>query len=205
MDALLSIAIRFNYLTIISLICTCKYYSEYPNIWKVACEAKFPDKPYFDFWLGKENYLVHERKYFRIWAGFYHSSQTYWNRIIKYLNEISTTDIGVFSIKPYTNYYINFVVNAQFILVNQDCNLCTSLVGQYKTFEATKKAIQIHQLDMKPDKKGHRTSNDEYIYLIINLEHTIPQFAGIGKLKETASEIGSGAYYYGTPDNPINF
>jgi hypothetical protein len=199
MDALLSIAFRTNYTAILSLICTCKYYSEYPNIWKLACEARFSDKQYFDFWTSKENYLVHERKYFCIVADFLEDDIRN-NTVDRYIYE----QYGYISGRIEDDTFgIKLTIEAQFILIFQNNWHEISLVGQYKTYEGAKNAICIHELNIQWN-YDILHGDEEYVYLIINLEHMVPYFIRSGAFRNI-SETNPGTYYYGSFSTPITY
>src|SRR5208283_5096290 len=70
LDCVYNIAIHANYKLTLKFIQTCTYFASNPDIWKRKCQIQYPSKPYFDFWLGKENYLVCQHKRFVIGINF---------------------------------------------------------------------------------------------------------------------------------------
>jgi len=198
MDALLHIAFQTNYNTINSLISTCKYYSAYPNIWKLACDVKFPDKPYFDFWTSKENYLVHERKNFNIIIHF--SAWLYDNYIWSCICEERSIMRRLSTVN-----YTEFIVEAQFVLITQNFRGGIYIVGQYSTHKSAMESIQKDQLRKREiDDYCFHGFAKQYTYLIIDLKYMVPFFSNI-KSRKNQCGISPGTYYHGTPDNPIVF
>lgn len=71
LDCIRHIIIHSNYDTTINFIRTCSYFASDFNIWKLKCQIHYSTKPYFDFWSGRENYLVCERNQFAIIIPYY--------------------------------------------------------------------------------------------------------------------------------------
>jgi hypothetical protein len=190
-DIPLLIAIRTDPQTITALICTCKYYLEYPNIWKLACETQFPNKPYFDFWTGKENYLVHGKKNFVMVVDYIRLPENVVSNIIY--------ERSCYLYHQYRSQNVHFEVDGQFILIIVTESRIVSLVGQYETCESAKEIIKSHQLQI-----NYVDYYDKYIYIIVDLKHTIPYFKN-SKSRGNKSTINPGTYYYGSIGNPIIF
>jgi len=204
----LIIASRTDFHTIRALICTCKYYSEYPNIWKLACQVRFPTKPYFDFWTGIENYLVHKKKNFIIDTDF-NARFPAGNRVPNYLYEA-----GCFISHQYRSQHDWFEINAQFVLINVRVGRGMSLVGQYETFERAKETIKTHQLQIDPFRHFDLDHLfNQYMYTIIDLKDMIPIFKNplrisdftIQNIKQYEFKTNPGTFYYGSLANPIKF
>jgi hypothetical protein len=197
MDAILNIAIRSDYPTILSFICTCKYFSEYKTIWKLACEARFPTRPYFDFWTGEENYLVSSRKIFALLINF--SVESVLFRLHEYypmLSEIlEEAYLMINAHDEFMPMLLELTPQSQYVVAKLDHTLTASVVGQFATYEKAKITIPIDYLESNSlDKEfvdksystaddnisSHSQSLDEDLndigYAIINLARTIPYF-----------------------------
>jgi len=181
LDILLNIAIRTNYYAINSLICICKYYSAYPNIWELACQTKFPNKLYFDFWTGKENYLVHEREIFSLMINFH--SRDVSNYMYEYdpvLHEI--LDLGYCSMPNMDHRFshlLEFSIESQFIIVVKDSNSDTLRYKYHHTYQEAYHDIYKIKLRFfpKPDEIEFETAE----IVIINLADCKPYFWKITK------------------------
>jgi hypothetical protein len=208
MDALLSIAIRSDYPTISSFICTCKYFSQCLNIWQLACESQFQDKSYFDFWTPKENYLVHARGIFALTVNF--STEEVSNYIYEYdpmlLEMFETTNAIINEGQGYTTpTLLKFSIESQFIIVMRDFVYDISIVGQSASYESAKSIIQKDQLRLIRTEDNDLPDDMDFEYIIINLEDTIPRFWKIKVLKPSRCFSEAGDFYGGTSNKPIQF
>jgi hypothetical protein len=205
MDTLLNIAIRTNYHTISALICTCKYYSEYPNIWKLACEIQFPTKPYFDFWTGKENYLVHERKYFALPINF--TMEDVADYIYEYdqmLIEILSlsSDLIHFGMGYAQHELLKITVESQFIVVLlRNYNFDAKEIGQCSTYTEAEEMIQASQLTFSDD---GNISEIYFTYAIVDLINLRP-FCWKIKPREPNEKSIKTKFYTGSNNEPIIF
>jgi|SRR5436853_1298050 len=122
LGAIFEITLYANYIT------TSKLLQSYPqlttdcNFWQLKCQELFPDKPYFSFWSGEENYLVQCKDEFIMTIRD--------NHIGPYLYEYDSR----FS---YTNG-IRFTVQAQFIVVKK-----STVIGQYNNNDDASKIVGI--------------------------------------------------------------
>ena len=125
LDCIISIGIHTDFNKTILLAQTCSYIHK--NIWKLKLKYYFPNKKYFDFWTGSQNYLVYDKKIFMIGINFgmeyidnriYESSKMLQNIMEDY--------------KTNNDEFIRFEVNRRFILIRYNhSSYAVLLVGQY--------------------------------------------------------------------------
>jgi hypothetical protein len=179
LDVLLNIAFRADYQAINSLICTCKYYSEYPNIWKIACQTKFPNKSYFDFWTSKENYLVHERKSFALGINFgLHKVSNYiyeyddtFPKILEFYGQFIPHNV-----ECKLPVLLEFSVQAQFVVAVEDDDLNTFIYGQADTYQGA-----IDMMCSKYESDNIPEYADSFEWAIIDLANCKPYFWKMSK------------------------
>ena len=190
-----TIMLNANYKKTLLLLKTCHNFNNIPNnvpnIWMLKCNYQYPDKPYFDFWTGQENFLVKQQKEFLLAFNFsLDKVDNYlfeWNPILPHMlhlsDEITDTANG------YTLYgFVRFTVQYQFILIKQDERLNNSIIGQFSTNDDAKQAMQNDQLTIQP--------NFIHIvaYVIVDLQHTVPYFTKYGVLNPQ-NKIQPGKFY----------
>jgi len=205
LDCWFNILIHANYKTSLILLQTCTYLANYPNIWKLKCQAQYPNKPYFDFWTGKENYLVCCFKKFSLAVNFsnYHDVSKYlyeYSPVLKHVLNLSSEIIN--ENRGYSAYeMITFKVKNQFIVAKQDYDYRISLFGQYKSNTEALDNIKNDQELMIADAPD---PDYNFSYVIINLEKLVPYFLKLGKFRSTHG-IYSGSFYIGSVNDPIEF
>ena len=184
LDCLLNIAIQADYKTTVNFLQTSKFFSN--DIWKTKCKYLFPDKPYFDFWLGKENYLVQCRNIFCFCYNFtsnveniiYESDPTL---------EILCNAINNFNTK-YPHRLIKFPIKEQFIASRyyHHQHRTFSLIGQYPTKKEAKAGIKNCILE--------HGAKDNFC-VIIDLKYSVPAFLKLGKFRKTGIDDNLVTYY----------
>ena len=193
LDCIYHIVIHANYKLTLKFIQTCTYFAEDPDIWKRKCQIQYPLKPYFDFWLGKENYLVCQHKRFAIGINFDSPGEVS-NCLYEYspmLTNILSESIANRMDSDLLGHFIDFEVKCRYVIVRLDCDYESSVVGQYTTRKKTKKAIMIDQLSLEAT-----TYNDEFSYVIIDLKKTAPYFWSVKNFRHASKNPGT--FYRGS-------
>jgi hypothetical protein len=189
LDCLLLTAIHLSVPDTLLISTTCTYI--YKNIWKLKLQYHYPNKKYFDFWTGPQNYLIHSKGLFALAINFYD---------VKYVNKY------IYEYDPMLQYVLNMIddtnrshdinipnlvefnISDQFILVKNDSDLEPKILGQYET---NKNAIKV----IKKDKLKKYIGIDNFTYVIIDLEYTTPHFWKLKNKKIKYKKRNPGTYY----------
>jgi hypothetical protein len=168
LDCLLLTAIHLSVPNTLLISRTCTYI--YKNIWKLKLQYHYPNKKYFDFWTGAQNYLVHCRGPLAIAVNF--NGSGYMDKhIYEYdpmLEYILTIIDNANNKRIHVPYLIELDISDQFILIKDE--LCTrpKIFGQYETNDNAIKAMGEDQL--KEDQSREYPEVGNFNYIIIDLE-----------------------------------
>ena len=176
-DCVLNIALHSNYKLALKFIQTCKYFST--NLWKLKCKYHFPQKPYFDFWTGRENYLVQIRKFFTL-VYYFTPEDTFVDKSIYEYDRMLPHIVNIFIDEEYGSLikiFIKFTIQAQFVVIRDYNSRDVSLVGQFSTKEEALEFIM-------SDKLKYCDSDPFFAYTIVDLQYIVPYFMKLGKFRD---------------------
>jgi len=176
------------------------------NIWKTKITHQFTGQQYFDFWMGEENYLIHDRDTFALAINFGDSEEVSgylleYDKILKYV--LSLVDDSINYAGGYDNVkLLKFSVKKQFILAHRNEQYNYYIIGQYNDREEVVDIIKSHQ---KVLTNGYYTDDEQFTYVIINLAYMTPLFIKLGKLSGTATDNSWYEFFRARPFNLIDF
>ena len=182
LDCLLNIVIQADYKTTLNFLQTSKIFSN--DLWKSKCKYLFPDKPYFDFWLGKENYLVQCRNMFCFCYNFATTPENIIYESDPAL-EIMCNAINNFN-RGCPHLLIKFPIKKQFVAIRYYQCRTFSLIGQYSTKNEAIIGIKNCILEYGVDNN---------LCIIIDLKYAVPVFSKLGKFRKTGIEDGLISWY----------
>ena len=190
LDCIQHIIIHSDYDTTINFIQTCTHFASDSNIWKLKCQICYPSKPYFDFWLGRENYLVNQRDKFTLAINFseYQCVSKYLYEYHPMIDDILNLSSGL--IAYYSGYdihkLINISVQAQYVVIKQDDNFDVKLIGHYTDNQTAIEHIIQDKLLIDADLS---------MWVIIDLAKIVPYFwSKISKFR-SGGVLNPGKFY----------
>lgn len=198
LDCILSIAIHADFNKTILLAQTCSYIHK--NVWKLKLKYYFPNKKYFDFWTGSQNYLVQNKKFILTINFDEECIKSVFYEFNRMLSDFMWDNF-------YNNglpEWVEISVKRRFILVRYEGLFReTFLVGQYdskkRALQSAKKNQEIFLITEKDKWAGY------FYYVIIDLKCSTPNF---WKIKNNNTEFirkNIGTFYFGEWPEPIKF
>lgn len=157
----------------------------------------------FSFWTAEENLLVQSKKKFALAINFsdaedVETSLYEWDPILSDVLDLSSELIHT-GAGYGLHELVKFDVGKQFVVVRRNCSYIVEFMGQYDNKEEAIDTIKVDQLTFSSGDE-----DDDYKYVIVNLEHTTPYFFSKGKLIKR-KHTNAGLFYYGTVSEPIKF
>jgi hypothetical protein len=198
LDCFLSIGIHADFNKTLLLAQTCSYIHK--NIWKLKLKHYFPNKKYFNFWTGSQNYLVRNKK-FILMIEF---DEKYVRNVFYESNTMLNDFMWDNFYSKGLPEYITFNISRRFILVrNEGLFQETFLVGQY---DSKKRALMSAE---KNQKKYLNTKKDKwsnyFFYVIIDLKCAVPKFWQMKNNNTKIPNENTATFYSGIFPIPIKF
>lgn len=176
-DCAFNIAIRSKYKLIRKFNCVSKYFN---NVWYFACKEQFPDKKYFHFWTGYENYMVMYRTYFCLAINTRVEKELYeWDPMLLKILHLSY-DIIAYGTGYNIHTLLKFKVQNQYILLLNDETYEWAIVSQHTDHQSAEDAMyQLIKCKHFKQKYEAARQGEEIEMIIVNLEDLTPVFFGI--------------------------
>ena len=189
-DCIQQIIIHSSYKLTLAFLQTCTHFASHQNIWKLKCQIQYPSKPYFDFWLGKENYLVNQRDKFTLAVNF-----SDYKDVSGYLYEYHPMIADILNLSSELMAHgrgyemhnlINISIQAQYVVIKQDNNFDVKLIGHYTDNQTAMEHIIQDKLLM---------DDDISTWVIIDLAKIVPYFwSKISKFR-SGGVLNPGKFY----------
>lgn len=176
-DHAFCIAIRSKYKLIGKFACVSKHFDK---IWYYACKEQFPDKQYFDFWTGFENYMVMYKNMFCLAVNGNHVEKELYEydpilqKILNLSSDVINYDAG-YNIHT----LLTFQIQHQYILLFNDLDYEWTILSHHDTHESAENEMDQLMKCEQFRQKYEEGINEEVEMMIVNLEYLTPTFFGI--------------------------